>query len=182
MIDRVQAPEVGNVTAAPRPPPVRPRPAPIPRQPRGTCRATVRDALDAALRGITLGGRDHQFLGRLVHWDKRNGAAVASLLWRARQAGRSEVALSARQMEIVLTALADAAAYRASGAVAAGCWDCENISGGRCADHARDADRARACTELAVHLAAGTAAVAAADNLHRPTAISGFRHRTSVAS
>jgi hypothetical protein len=123
-----------------------------------------------------LGGRDRQFLSTLVHWDKRNAAAVASLLGRARLAGRAEVALSPRQMEIVLTALGDAAAYRASGADAASCWDCENIPGGRCADHARDEDRARACTELA----AGTAAASA--ELPRPTDISGFRRRTSVAS
>jgi len=113
-----------------------------------------------------------------VHWDKRNAAAVASLLWRARLAGRAEVALTARQMEIVLTALEDAAAYRTSGAAAVGCWDCENIPCGRCADHARDADRARACTELAAHLASG----AAAGELQRPTGISGFRRRSSVAS
>ncbi len=181
MIDRVQGPEPGQVTAVPRPP-GRPRPAALPRPSRGSCRATVRDALDAALRGITLGGRDRQFLSRLVHWDKRNAAAVASLLWRARLAGRTEAGLSARQMEIVLTALEDAAAYRSSGADAAGCWDCENIPGGRCADHARDADRARAYAELAAQVAVGTAAAAAAGELQDPTDISGFRHRTSVAS
>ena len=80
---------------------------------------------------------------------------MASLLTRARLAGRDEVALSARQLEIVLTALEDAAVYRASGADVMGCWDCENIPGGRCADHARDADRARACAELAAQLAVG---------------------------
>lgn len=180
MIDRAQGPEPRKETAVPRPPGACPRPAAAQRQPRGTCRATVRDALDTALRGIVLGGRDRQFLSRLVHWDKRNAAAVASLLARARLAGRAEVALSPRQMEIVLAALGDAAAYRASGADAAGCWDCENIPGGRCAEHARDADRARACTELAAQLAAGTAAASAA--LPRPTDISGFRRRTSVAS
>jgi hypothetical protein len=151
----------------------------------GGCRATVRDALDAALHGIRLGGRDRQFLRRLVHWDKRNAAAVATLLVRARQAGRSEAALSARQLEIVLTALEDAGLYRTSGAAAVGCWGCENIPGGRCADHARDADRARACAELAAQLAAGRApgsAAAAAGGLPRPTDISGFRQRASVAS
>ena len=205
--DPVQAREVGKVTAVlsgpsglggpsgpggpgvpgvPRPPGVRPRPGAVPPQPRGTCRATVRDALNTALRGITLDARDRQFLSRLVHWDKRNAAAVASLLWRARQAGRAEVALSARQMEIVLTALEDAA-RRVSATVAVGCWDCENIPGGRCADHARDADRARAYTELAASLAAGAAAAGApapatVGELQRPTDISGFRRRTSVAS
>jgi len=194
-----QGSETVNIAAVPSPPGARPGPAAVqpasgpvqpvsgmakPQRP-GGCRATVRDALDAALHGIRLGGRDRQFLRRLVHWDKRNAAAVASLLVRARQAGRSEVALSARQLEIVLTALEDAGRYRTSGAAAMGCWDCENIPGGRCADHARDADRARACAELAAQLAAGSApgsAAAAAGGLPRPTDISGFRQRTSVAS
>lgn len=190
MRDRVQGSETGNVTAVPRPPAARPRPAPVAPgngpvqlQRPGACRATVRDALDAALRGVRLGGKDRQFLRRLVHWDKRNAAAVASLLWRARQAGRIEAALSGRQLEVVLTALEDAAVYRTSGAAAVGCWDCENIRGGRCADHARDADRARACAELAAQLAAGQGAgPGGAGELQRPTDISGFRHRTPVAS
>jgi hypothetical protein len=200
MSDRVQGGATGSVAAVPRPQAARPRPVGMPPgsgrvqlQRSGACRATVRDALDAALRGVRLGGRERQFLGRLVSWDKRNAAAVASLLWRARQAGRSEVALSARQLEVVLAALGDAAAYRASGAGAAGCWDCGNIPGGRCADHARDADRARACTELAEQIAAGavgsvgSAGVGAADaavpaELTRLTDISGFCRRTSVAS
>jgi hypothetical protein len=187
--DRVQGSKAGNVTAVPRPPgaspaAVQPGNGPVQLQRSGACRATVRDALDAALHGIGLGGRERQFLRRLVHWDKRNAAAVASLLWQARQAGRNEASLSARQLEIVLTALEDASIYRISGAAAAGCWDCQNIPGGRCADHARDADRARACAELAAQLAAGVAgpAAAAAGELPRPTDISGFRHRTSVAS
>jgi hypothetical protein len=192
--DRVQGSKAGNVTAVPGPPGARPRSAAV--QPgdgsaalqrSGACRATARNALDAALHGILLGGRDRQFLRRLVHWDKRNAAAVASLLWRARQAGRNESALSARQLEIVLTALEDAGVYRISGAAAAGCWDCQNIPGGRCADHARDADRARACAELAAQLAAGVTgpaapAAGAAGELQRLTDLSGFRHRTSVAS
>jgi hypothetical protein len=189
--DRVQGSDTGNITAVPGPPAARPiaaaaapPTAPVALQRPDGCRATVRDALDAALRGARLVGRDRQFLRRLVHWDKRNAAAVASLLWRARQAGRDEAALSPRQLETVLTALEDAGAYRTSGVAAAGCWDCQNIPGGRCADHARDADRARACAELAAQLAAsvtGPAAVAA-DELHGPTDISGFRRRTSVAS
>ena len=141
----------------------------------------MRDALDTALHGIRLDGRDRRFLSRLVHWDKRNAAAVASLLLRARLAGRSEVALSARQLEVVLAALVDAAAYRASGTDPSSCWDCENIPGGRCADHSRDADRARACADLAAQLATGPPATATGE-LHRPTDISGFRRQTSVAS
>jgi hypothetical protein len=207
--DGAQRSQTGNIAAVPSPPPARSGPdrsgparsEPVtvqppgdparPRRP-GGCRAAVRDALDAALNGIRLGGRDRQFLRRLVHWDKRNAAAVASLLLRARQAGRSEVALSARQLEIVLTALEDAGLYRASGAAAVGCWDCEKYPGGRCADHARDADRARACAELAAQLAAGSvagsvgsvagSAAVSAGELPRPTDISGFRQRTSVAS
>ena len=120
---------------------------------------------------------------RLVNWDKRNAAALASLLWRARQAGRIEASLSGRQLEVVLTALEDAAVYRTSGAAAVGCWDCENITSGRCADHAKDGDRARACAELAAHLAATQVpGPGSPGDLQRPTDISGFRRRTSVAS
>jgi hypothetical protein len=61
MIDRAQAPEPGKVTAVPGPPGARPRPGAAQRQTPGTCRATVRNALDTALRGIVLGGRDRQF-------------------------------------------------------------------------------------------------------------------------
>jgi hypothetical protein len=188
--DRVQGNKAGNVTAVPKPPAACPRGAAV-QPPAGAvqleqppaCRATVRDALDAALHGIKLVGRDLQFLRRLVHWDKRNAAAVASLLWRARQAGRNEAFLTPRQLEIVLTALEDAGVYRTSGAAAVGCWDCQNIPGGRCADHARDADRARACAELAAQLAAGVAGPAGpVAGEQRLTDISGFRRQTSVAS
>ena len=68
-----------------------------------------------------------------MHWDKRNAAAVASLLERARQAGRDETGLTPRQREIIIAALDDAAIYRASGAAGSGCWDCEMMPGGRCA-------------------------------------------------
>lgn len=190
MRDRVQGSGSANVTAAGGPPATRARSAavqpgsgPVQLQRSGACRATVRDALDAALRGVRLGGGDRKFLRRLVHWDKRNAAAVASLLWRARQAGRIEASLSGRQLGVVLTALEDAAVYRTSGAAAVGCWDCENVPSGRCADHAKDGDRARACAELAAHLAATQVpGPRAPGDLHRPTSISGFRRRTSVAS
>lgn len=190
MRDRVQGSASANVSAASGPSAMRARRAavqpgngPVQLQRSGARRATVRDGLDAALRGVRLSGRDRTFLGRLVHWDKRNAAAVASLLWRARQAGRIEASLSGRQLEVVLTALEDAAVYRTSGAAAAGCWDCENIPSGRCADHAKDGDRARACAELAAQLAAAqVAGPAAPGDLQRPTDISGFRRRTSVAS
>ncbi len=135
-------------------------------------------ALEMVLTGVRLGGRDRQFLSRLVHWDKRNAASVASLLWRARLAGRAEAALTPRQLETVLAALGDAAAYRSSDADATGCWDCENLPGSRCADHARDAERARAYADLAVLLSGR----AAQPDLLQPTDISGYRHRTPVAS
>jgi hypothetical protein len=141
-------------------------------------RATARDALDAVLTGVRLGGRDRQFLSKLVHWDKRNAASVTSLLWRARLAGRAEAALTQRQLEVVLAALGDAVLYRTLGADAPGCWDCENIPGGRCADHARDADRARACADLAVFLTDRPDP----PGLPQPTDISGYRREASVAS
>ena len=189
MTDRGQRSGAGQVAAVPRPPGSRPGAAaqPVPRQRSGNCRATVRDALEATLYGIELSRRDRQFLSRLIHWDKRHAAAVVSLLRRARLAGREEVALTGRQLEIVLGALEDSAAYRASGADAAGCWDCENIPGGRCADHSRDGDRARACAELAAQLASGTMAGSPADSapgdFRRPARLSGFRrHASPVAS
>jgi hypothetical protein len=142
-------------------------------------RSTARELLDAALAGIRLGCRDSQFLSRLVHWDKRNAAAVASLLERARQAGREEGGLTPRQREVVIAALSDAAIYRASGAAEARCWDCEIIpGGGRCGDHAKDNDRARAYAELAAVLA-GTAPQA---ELLQPRDIAGYRLRAPVAS
>jgi hypothetical protein len=116
-------------------------------------RVSARSALFAALSGVRLGARDRQFLARLVHWDKRNAASVASLIWRARQAGRAEAALTARQLEVVMSALSDAAAYRGSGRAAVSCWDCDLIPGdGRCGEHVRDSDRARAYAEVAARL------------------------------
>jgi len=146
-------------------------------------RAATRAELEAALAGIALAGRDRQFLARLVHWDKRNAASVVSLLRRARQAGRDETALTPRQLETVLAALGDAARYRSSGLAATGCWDCDNIPGGRCAEHARDNDRARAYAELADMLSAPSGpAVRAGANLPQPSDIAGYRRRRPVAS
>jgi len=141
-------------------------------------RRSVRQLLDSALAGIRLGCRDSQFLSRLVHWDKRNAAAVASLLVRARQAGRDEAGLTPRQREIVIAALGDAAVYRASGAAGTGCWDCEMIPGSRCANHAKDNDRARAYAELAAVLSGRPTEA----ELPRPRDIAGYRSRTPVAS
>ncbi len=159
----------------------------------GSARTTARSAIYAALCGVRLAGRDRQFLARLVNWDKRNAASVASLLWRARQAGREEAALTPRQREVVLSALRDAAVYRASGRAAAFCWDCDLVPGGRCGEHAKDNDRARAYAEAARVLSAmavppGSALPGAApdssaeDELSQPRGIAGFRRRAPVAS
>jgi hypothetical protein len=161
----------------------------------GSGRATARETLLSALSGVRLGSRDRQFLSRLVGWDKRNAVSVASLLWRARQAGREEAALTPRQLEVVLAALSDAALYRGTGAASAGCWDCDKIPGGRCSEHARDNDRARAYAEVAAALSttpqqAGNVVLTAsslqpglpADELVQPRGLGGYRHRASVAS
>jgi len=132
--------------------------------------ATVRDELENALNGAVLSRRDRQFLARLIKWDKRNALSVISLLWRARQAGRAEAALTTRQLEVVLGALGDAATYRESGADSMGCWDCGNFPGGRCPEHAGDFDRARACHELASALASGRMSPSA---LPQPSNIAG---------
>ena len=161
----------------------------------GSGRITVRSALYAALCGARLGSRDRQFLGRLVSWDKRNAASVAALLWRAREAGRDEAALTPRQLEVVLSALNDAAVYRASGRAAAFCWDCELVPGGKCGEHAKDNDRALAYTEAARVLSGraplppaavlpgkATAAGDVQNVLPPPRGIAGYRRRASVAS
>jgi hypothetical protein len=150
-------------------------------------RGTARQLLDAALAGVRLGGRDRQFLTRLVHWDKRNAASVASLLECARAAGRAESGLTPRQLEIVVAALGDAAVYRASGAAATSCWDCEMVRGGRCADHARDFDRASAYADLASALSApGSLVPAPAEQTRpareRPCDLAEYRHRAAAAS
>lgn len=184
MTDLAQGLAAAPSATVPKPSCIRPRP-PGPAQgaaislPRADSRrASARDALDAVLTGIRLSGRDRQFLSRLVHWDKRNAASVASLLWRARLAGRDEAALTPRQLEVVLAALDDSILYRTPRADPAGCWDCGNIPGGCCADHAKDADRARACADLAVFLTG----LAAPPGLPQPTDIAGYRRQASVAS
>jgi hypothetical protein len=154
-------------------------------------RGTARQLLEAALAGVRLGSRDRQFLTRLVHWDKRNAAAVASLLERARDAGRSDAeqaeaavaeragaGLTPRQLELVVAALGDAAVYRASGAASRSCWDCEMVPGGRCADHTRDFDRASAYADLASALSAPRPAAAR----DCPRDLTTYRHRAPVAS
>ena len=156
----------------------------------GSGRGTARDTLLSALSGVRLGSKDRQFLSRLVSWDKRNATSVASLLWRARQAGREEAALTPRQLEVVLAALNDAALYRGAGAAAAGCWDCDNIPGGRCAEHARDNERARAYAEVAAALSSECALAGGdvlagpggQDALPQPRELGGYRHRRPVAS
>ena len=169
--------------SAPRPPVARPavaRPVgavpDLPASP-GT-RASVRDDLLDALDGVPFSGRDRQFLGRLVHWDKRNAASVVSLLKRARQAGRAEIGLSPVQLQTVLAALQDAVVHRVSGVGSVGCWDCENARGGRCPDHAGDFERARDYAGLAALLSAERAPTP----IQPPTDISGYRRRTPIVS
>jgi hypothetical protein len=165
-------------------------------------RGTARQLLEAALAGVRLGGRDRQFLTRLVHWDKRNAAAVASLLARAREAGRAEAerseaeragagraeielaeaGLTPRQLEIVVAALGDAAVYRASGAASTSCWDCEMVPGGRCADHTRDFDRASAYADLASALSTPRSAARPVAARDCPRDLVTYRHRAPVAS
>jgi hypothetical protein len=141
-------------------------------------RASVRDELLDTLGGVPLSGRDRQFLGRLVHWDKRNAASVLSLLRRARQAGRAETGLSPVQLQTILAALQDAVVHRVSGIDSMGCWDCENARGGRCSDHAGDFERARDYAELAALLSAERAPTP----IQPPTDISGYRRRTPIVS
>ena len=141
-------------------------------------RPSVRDALETALDGAELCRRDQQFLSRLIKWDKRNAAAMVSLLWRARLAGRAEVTLSPDQLDVVLAALGDAAIYRDSGADSMGCWDCENVPGGWCSEHAKDRDRARACTDLRSELGSGEGSLRALP----PSRVGQQGSITSVAS
>jgi hypothetical protein len=190
MSDRAQLQVTGPVTVIPTPSCIRPRPAadnqaPVQGTPglpangeTGSRRTVAREVLEKALRGVRLSSRDRQFLGRLVHWDKRNATSVAALLTRAREAGREEAGLTPRQREVVIAALRDAAIYRASGAAGQGCWDCEIIPGGRCAEHARDFDRAGSYAELAEKLAGK----AVQPGLPEPRDIAGYRRRTPVAS
>jgi hypothetical protein len=121
--------------------------------------ASLPEALDAALAGAVLAGRDCQFIDRLGKWDKRNAASVVSLLWKARFAGRAEAAMKPQELDTVIVALRDAARYRESGADIMGCRDCENVPGGRCQEHSKDFDRAQACTDLATALTAARAAL-----------------------
>jgi hypothetical protein len=155
-------------------------------------RASVRDELDDALSGAPLDTRDRQFLSKLVHWDKRNAASVVSLLRRARHAGRNEAGLTPLQLETVLTALKDAVVHRVAGVDTVGCWDCEKVRGGRCAEHSRDFERARDYADLAALLSARASLPQLDDELRstelaptpiqRPTDISGYRRRAPIVS
>jgi hypothetical protein len=168
--------------------------------PPGQNRSGVREALNVALAGARLSAGDVKFLNRLVHWDKRQAASILSLLRRARLAGRDEAALTSRQRELVLAALADAAVYRTGGGAASGCWDCEMVPAERCSEHARDNDRARAYRELAAAIGADSQRVGsvgpvlpvgavgavgavgpAGPELARPRMLD-YRRRSSVAS
>ena len=145
---------------------------------RASGRASARAALAAALSGVELTEVDRRFVSRLSQWDKRNAGLVASLVTRARQRGQIEAGLTLRQRQAVLSALADAVAYRTSGAAAAACWDCANLASGLCADHARDADRARAFNDLAAALSRHVRP----QGLARLGAVPELGERTRVAS
>lgn len=162
-----------------------PQPSPSP------SRASVRDELDAVLSGVPLSTGDRQFLGKLVHWDKRKAASAASLLRRARLAGRNEAGLTPVQLETVLAALKDAVVHRVAGVDTVGCWDCDKVRGGRCAEHSRDFERARDYADLAALLSAGVilphldnerATDPAPTPIQRPTDISGYRRRAPIVS
>lgn len=131
------------------------RPAGSPHAPGGPAesgRAAARASLVDALAGVELSAADRRFLARLTQWDKRTASSIASLLRRARQSGRHEAGLSPKQLETVLAALTDGYAFRTSRSAAAGCWDCADRAGGLCAEHEKDAGRARAFAELAAAL------------------------------
>jgi hypothetical protein len=123
-----------------------------PAAPAESGRAAARASLEDALAGVELSAADRRFLTRLIGWDKRTAASIASLLRRARQSGRHEAALSPKELETVLAALTDAYAFRTSGSAAAGCWDCADRASGLCAEHEKDAGRAHAFAELAAAL------------------------------
>ncbi len=183
MTDLARGPAAGAGIAAPSPLSIRPRPQSVPAD---SGRATARAVLDDALSGVELTAVDRRFLSRLSQWDKRNATTVASLIGRARQAGRCE-ALTGEQLDTVLCALIDAFAYRTSGAASQGCWDCANWASGLCAEHAKDADRAHAFAELAGKLSGASGAsgsIRPDAPAARPTidAVAGFRHRAAVAS
>lgn len=93
-------------------------------------------------------------MSRLVTWHRANAGPVVALLWKARLAGRAEASMTPQELDTVIGALRDAARYRESGADTIGCWDCENVMGGRCEEHSRDFDKARDCLALARVLAA----------------------------
>lgn len=141
-------------------------------------RATARAVLKGALSGVELTALDRRFLSRLCQWDKRTATELASLVVRARQSGRGEAGLAPEQLEVVLAALMDAFAYRTSGAASAGCWECASRTSGLCAEHAKDADRARAFADLAAALSGKvTPAV-----LARLDTVPGYQHQAAVAS
>lgn len=141
-------------------------------------RATARAVLDDALSGVVLTASERRFLDRLSQWDKRNATTVAALVSRARQSGRPVPGLTPEQREIVLFALTDAIAYRTSGAASAGCWDCASRCSGLCAEHARDADRARGFADLAALLSGQVAGEA----LPCLGPVPDFRQEAAVAS
>ncbi|HEX6932917.1 MAG TPA: hypothetical protein VF162_12290 [Streptosporangiaceae bacterium] len=174
MTDLARGQAASTGTANPSPLNIRPRPRAAAAD---SGRATARAVLDGALSGVELTGADRRFLARLSQWDKRNATTLASLIARARQAGRCE-ALPPAQLDTLLAALMDAFAYRTSGAASAGCWDCASQAGGLCAEHAADACRAHEFAELAAVLAGEASPV----TVPAFAPVAGFRHEAAVAS
>jgi hypothetical protein len=86
--------------------------------------------------------------------------------------------------------------HRVAGVNTVDRWDCENVRGGRCAEHSRDFERARDYAELAALLAAGQTVAAALageedglrsarrapTQIQRPTEILGYRRRAPIVS
>ena len=174
MTDLAQGQAASAGIAIPSPLSIRPRPQSATAD---SGRAMARAVLDDALSGVELTAVDRRFLSRLSQWDKRNATTVASLIARARQAGRCET-LTGEQLETVLCALIDAFAYRTSGTASEGCWDCANRASGLCAEHAKDAAGAHAFAELAAMLSGAVPRPARP----APDAVAGFRHQAAVAS
>ncbi len=110
-------------------------------------RHVLMTAIEAA--GITLGGYDRRIVDWLAAWEPAPCAVIAGLITRAR--ARQAPALTRAQLGIVLGALADAVAYRTSGADAR-CEDCMAHPAGCCDRHADELDQADAYRQLAREL------------------------------
>jgi hypothetical protein len=97
--------------------------------------------------GVAVGAYDSRILGWLAQWEPQTCAVVAGLITRARQA--AGIVLDPVELECVLDALADAAAYRKRQAGEA-CADCDAAADEHlCPDHLADYDAADCYDDLA---------------------------------